>query len=115
MFEYLGNFRPTKGVYGAKGHRERLHYWAKVGIQNKVPEMAHYRGMRIAPHQPERHKPASLRRVGCCDAEQQKDLATFPSGKTYQADLNAAYNIGARYFIKFLKKPLRKRIGCVWR
>lgn len=104
VFEYQGNFRPTKGVYGAKGHRERLHYWAKVGIQNKVQEMAHYRGMRIARINPNGTSRQAYDGSGVVTRNNKKDLATFPSGKTYQADLNAAYNIGARYFIKFLQK-----------
>ena len=30
----------------------------------------------------------------------------FPTGKTYNADLNASYNIGARYFIRHLLKTV---------
>ena len=31
-------------------------------------------------------------------------ICTFPNGKQYHCDLNASYNIGARYFIReFLK------------
>jgi len=31
---------------------------------------------------------------------------TFTTGKQYNCDLSAAYNIGARYFIRELLKPL---------
>ena len=40
------------------------------------------------------------------------DLAT---GKCYHCDLSALYNIGARYFIRELLKPLLKRKGLHWR
>ena len=33
-------------------------------------------------------------------------LATFPSGKQYNCDLSASYNIGARYFVRELLKPV---------
>jgi len=33
-------------------------------------------------------------------------LCTFHSGKNYNCDLSAAYNIGARYFIRERIKPL---------
>ena len=33
-------------------------------------------------------------------------LATFASGKRYNCDLSASYNIGARYFVRELLKPL---------
>ena len=33
-------------------------------------------------------------------------LCTFQTGKQYNCDLSASYNIGARYFIRELLKPL---------
>ncbi|MEI3613218.1 transposase [Pseudogracilibacillus sp. SO30301A] len=47
VFEYLGKMKLPKGVYGAKKLRHILHHWCQLGIQSKVEEMAHYRGMRI--------------------------------------------------------------------
>lgn len=38
----------------------------------------------------------------------QHELATFASGKQYNADLNASYNIGARYWAWKLKLTHRK-------
>jgi len=32
-------------------------------------------------------------------------LCTFSNGKQYNCDLNASYNIGARYFIREILKP----------
>ena len=56
-------------------------------------------------------------------------LCTFQNGKRYNCDLSASYNIGARYFIRELLKPLpaterslleakvpsvKRRISCVY-
>lgn len=38
--------------------------------------------------------------------ETNRALATFASGKQYNCDLSASYNIGARYFVRELLKPL---------
>ena len=37
---------------------------------------------------------------------QNHSLCTFQTGKRYHCDLSASYNIGARYFIRELLKPL---------
>ena len=37
---------------------------------------------------------------------QNHSLCTFRTGKRYHCDLSASYNIGARYFIRELLKPL---------
>ena len=36
-------------------------------------------------------------------------LCTFKNGKQYNCDLNATYNIGARYFIKEIEKSISKK------
>ena len=33
-------------------------------------------------------------------------ICVFPNGKTYHCDLNASYNIGARYYIREILKSL---------
>ena len=38
-------------------------------------------------------------------------IVRFSSGKFYNADLNAAYNIGARYYIRLLLDFLRARLS----
>src|SRR5699024_1739714 len=48
VFEFLDHMKMPKGFYEAKKLRFKLRYWRKKGIQNKVEEMAHYRGMRIS-------------------------------------------------------------------
>jgi IS605 OrfB family transposase len=110
VFEYLGRLRFPKGAYGAKRLRHRLHHWCQVGVQSKVQEMAHYRGIRIRRINPRNTSALAFDGTGIVKRNNSKDLATFTSGKVYHADLNASYNIGARYFIReFLKSFSEKK------
>ena len=103
VFEYL-NFRGRK----AKGSKaQRLHMWRKNGIQQYVEHKAHRCGIRVS------HICAwgtsKLAFDGSGEVvrdETNRALCTFPSGKRYNCDLSASYNIGARYFVRELLKPL---------
>lgn len=105
VFEYLGKMRMPKGFYGAKRLRFKLHYWRKQGIQSKIEEMAHYYGMRISRVVASGTSKFAYDGSGEVKRSKRKDLCTFVSGKQNHADLNASYNIGARYFIKAILKP----------
>jgi putative transposase len=115
VFGYLGQFKPPKGFYGAKKLRHQLHHWCKLGIQNKVEEMAHYRGMRIRRVNAKNTSALAFDGSGEVVRNNKKDLAIFPNGKVYHADLNAAYNIGSRYFIREILKSFSEKKGCLWR
>ncbi|MGG0459390.1 zinc ribbon domain-containing protein [Bacillus mycoides] len=77
-----------------------LHHWCKNGIQNKVQQMAHYRGIRIRRVNATNTSKLAYDGSGEVVRNYKKDLATFQNGKVYHADLNAAYNISARYFLR---------------
>lgn len=109
VFEYLGNMRITKGTYGANRNRQRLHHWAKIGVQNKTTEMAHYEGIRMSRINPAYTSQLAFDGSGLVKRSLRKDLATFTTGKVYHADLNASYNIGARYFIRELLKTFSEK------
>ena len=109
VFEHLGNLKFPKGIYGAKKLRHRLHHWCQVGIQSKVQEMAHYRGMRIRRINPRNTSALAFDGSGEVKRNNSRELATFISGKVYHADLNASYNIGARYFIREILKTFSER------
>lgn len=47
--------------------------------------------------------------TGKVSRSNRKDLCEFPEGKKYHADLNASYNIGARFFIRATIKPLSEK------
>ena len=91
--------------------KQKLHLWRKQDIQKRCGHKAHRKGMRIS-RDPQNHS-----------------LCTFQTGKRYHCDLSASYNIGARYFIRELLKPLpeterslleakvpsvKRRISCVY-
>lgn len=109
VFEYLGQMRVPKGMYGAKKLRFKLHYWRKIGIQNKVEEMAHYLGMRISRVLARGTSMYAYDGTGEVIRSDRKDLCEFSEGKQYHADLNASYNIGARFFIRAAIKPLSEK------
>ena len=109
VFEYLNQMKVPKGFYGAKKLRFKLRYWRKTAIQNKVEEMAHYEGMRVRRINPRNTSALAFDGSGKVVRSNRKDLCTFTTGKHYHADLNASYNIGARYFIKEHQKTISEK------
>jgi len=110
VFEYLDKMKTPKGFYGAKRLRFKLHYWRKSAIQNKVEEMAHYKGMRISRVNARNTSALAFDGSGKVLRSDRKDIATFTTGKVYHADLSASYNIGARYLIRETLKSLSETI-----
>ncbi|GGK34302.1 hypothetical protein GCM10010965_29040 [Caldalkalibacillus thermarum] len=109
VFEYLDHMKMPKGFYGAKRLRFRLHYWRKQGIQQKVTEMAHCQGIRVARVNARNTSQLAFDGTGVVKRKGKKDVCQFSSGKIYHADLNATYNIGARYFLRELRKSTSER------
>ena len=125
VFEYL----ETKGkISGRK--KQKLHLWRKRDIQIRCEHQAHRRGMRIS-----RICAWNTSRLACDGSGTvvrdpgNHSLCTFQNGKRYNCDLSASYNIGARYFIRELLKPIpvterslleakvpsvKRRISCVY-
>ena len=125
VFEYL----EIKGkISGRK--KQKLHLWKKRDIQKRCEHQAHRRGMRIS-----RICAWNTSRLACDGSGTvvrdpgNHSLCTFQNGKRYNCDLSASYNIGARYFIRELLKPLpaterslleakvpsvKRRISCVY-
>ena len=106
---------------GGKKHgskKQRLHMWRSSYVQNMVTDKAHRMGMRISricawgtsryafdgSGAVMRGKDAGFPSYSIC---------RFKSGKVYNCDLNASYNIGARYFIREILKslPARERLA----
>lgn len=109
VFEYLGRMRISRGSFGSHRLRQRLHHWCKLGVQTKVEEMAHYRGMRIRRINPKYTSALAFDGSGFLKRSSKKDLCVFPSGKSYHSDLNASYNIGARYFVREILKSFSEK------
>ena len=100
VFEYL---EMKWKVTGKK--RQKLHLWRKRDIQKLCEHQAHrIRVSRVSARHTSRL---------ACDGSgavvrnpENHSLCTFRTGKQYNCDLSASYNIGARYFIRELLKPL---------
>lgn len=108
VFEHLD----TQGKKKGRG-KQKLALWRKQEIQKLVEHKAHILGMRIS------HicawNTSKLAFDGSGKVERgtyvqngvekyNYSICTFPNGKQYHCDLNASYNIGARYFIRELLK-----------
>jgi len=102
VFEYL----EIKGkISGRK--KQKLHLWRKRDIQKRCEHQAHRRGMRISRICAWNTSRLAYDGSGTVVRDSgNHSLCTFQNGKRYNCDLSASYNIGARYFIRELLKPL---------
>lgn len=103
VFEYL-DFKGKK-IKGKNNLSTRVNLWLKRKIQSKVKEKAHTLGIRV--RRVCAKNTSRLAYDGSGQVIRNKhnvSLCIFTSGKIYNCDLNASYNIGARYFIKEIQK-----------
>ena len=104
VLEYL-DFKGKNAV-------KRAHFWRYKRIYKVLAQRAHQYGLRIA--RVNARNTSRLAFDGSGWSKRGREiipktpyaLMEFPSGKTYNADLNASYNIGARYFIRQLLKTV---------
>lgn len=71
--------------------------------------MDHYLGMRISRVLARGISMYAYDETGEVSRSDRKDLCEFFEGKHYHAELNASYNIGARFFIHVAMKPLSEK------
>ena len=113
VFEHLDLDKRKRG-----SKKQKLHLWRARYVQSMVTDKAHRLGIRIS------HVNAwgtsKLAFDGSGPVLRGKDagfksysICKFSSNKTYNCDLNASYNIGARYFIREILKslPVTVRLG----
>lgn len=110
VFEALDTSGKKKG-----SKKQRLHHWKAQAVQSMVTDKAHRLGMRISrvcawgtsklaydgSGSVLRGKDAGLGSYSVC---------RFQTGKIYNCDLSASYNIGARYFIRETLKSLPEKV-----
>lgn len=109
IFEYLDLNGKKRG-----SRRQKLHLWRANGVQAMVTDKAHRLGMRIshvnAWNTSRLAFDGSGRVLRGSESTKIEDnnysLCEFTTGKVYHCDLNATYNIGARYFIRELLKTV---------
>ena len=102
VFEHL----QMKGRIRGK-NRQKLHMWKKNSIQNIVENQAHRAGMRISRICAWKTSALAYDGSGPVARDPKNhSLAAFSNGRQYNCDLSASYNIGARYFVRELLKPV---------
>ena len=104
VLEYL-DFKGKKAV-------KRAHFWRYKRIYKVLAQRAHQYGLRIARVNARNTSRLAFDGSGWSKRGREITPETpyaemqFPTGKTYNADLNASYNIGARFFIRHLLKTV---------
>ena len=102
VFEYL----EMQGKISGK-KKQKLHLWRKRDIQRRCGHQAHRKGMRVSRICAWNTSRLAYDGSGTVTRDRENhSLCTFQTGKRYNCDLSASYNIGARYFIRELLKPL---------
>ena len=91
---------------------KRAHFWRYKRIYKVLTQRAHQYGLRIARVNARNTSRLAFDGSGWSKRgreitpETPYALMEFPNGKIYNADLNASYNIGARYFIRHILKTV---------
>lgn len=108
VFEHLSFAGKKHG--GSKA--QRLSMWKRNSIQDYVEHKAHRCGIRISHICAWGTSKLAFDGSGSLKRDETNHaLAAFASGKQYNCDLSASYNIGARYFVRELLKPLPVMVG----
>ena len=103
VFEHLS----FTGKKHGGGKAQKLSMWKRNSIQDYVEHKAHRCGIRISHICAWGTSKLAFDGSGALERDEtNRALATFASGKQYNCDLSASYNIGARYFVRELLKPL---------
>ena len=111
VFEHLDTSGKKKG-----SKKQRLHLWKAKYVQATTESKAHRIGIRIS--RVCAWGTSRLAYDGSGKVKRGKEsekcngnysLCEFESGKIYNCDLNASYNIGARYYIREITKSLPEK------
>ena len=101
VFEYL---EMNGKISGSKS--QKLQLWRKRDIQKRCEHQAHRKGMRISRICAWNTSRLAYDGSGIVLRDwRNHSLCAFQTGKRYNCDLSASYNIGARYFIRTFKTP----------
>lgn len=108
VFEHLDISGKKKGA-----KKQRLHFWKAQYVQQMVERKAHRLGMRVSRICAWGTSKYAFDGSGTVKRGRASEktagnysICEFQTGKVYHCDLNASYNIGARYFIRELLKSV---------
>lgn len=89
---------------------QRVHLWAVKDIQNKLIYKAHKEGIRVNRVSARNTSILAFDGSGKVSRDTSNaSICTFATGKIYNTDLNASYNIGARYYIGQIQKTISEK------
>ena len=98
--------------------KQKLHLWRSQYVQSMVEHKTHRLGMHVSHICAWGTSRLAFDGSGRVLRGSEVDLGSysvckFQNGKTYNCDLNASYNIGARYFIREILKsvPVKARLA----
>lgn len=101
VLEHLGKMR------GRGRKKDRIHHWCKRKVFSLVKGMALRYGIRVFEINPRNTSALAFDGSGRVTRDPDNfSLCTFASGKRYDCDLSASYNIAARYLIRAFMKSL---------
>lgn len=113
VFEHLDRKGKKRG-----SRKQKLHLWRSQYVQSMVEHKAHRLGMHVGHICAWGTSRLAFDGSGRVLRGSEADLGSysvcrFQNGKTYNCDLNASYNIGARYFIREILKfvPVKARLA----
>lgn len=105
---FVLEFLEFKGKHTVK----RAHFWRYKRIYNILSTRAHQYGLRVARVNAYNTSRLAFDGTGIVlrgnkvNNETPYSIVQFPTEKMYNADLNASYNIGARYWIRYYLKTV---------
>ncbi|HEU0197746.1 MAG TPA: transposase [Nevskiaceae bacterium] len=99
VFESLKGWRP-RGGQKRSPLRQRFHGWLHRALVHRVEMIAEGLGLRVWFVNPKNTSALAYDGSGFLKRDAHNaSLTAFSTGKRYNADLNASYNIGARYWL----------------
>ena len=108
VFEKLDLSGKKKG----KSRRQRLHLWKSQDVQSMVTSKVHRLGIRISHVNARNTSQLAYDGSGYVIRDKKNySVCKFKTGKIYNCDLSASYNIGARYFVREIIKSLPATTG----
>ena len=112
VFEHLDMKGKTRGR-----NKQRLHLWRKNGIQEIVTSKAHANLIRISrvcawgtSKLAYDGSGQVTRGISVDEQAENYSICRFQTGKIYNCDLSAAYNIGARYYLREWRQLMERKI-----
>lgn len=110
VFEHLNRTGRKRG-----SKKQRLHLWRSQCVQSMVTDKVHRLSIRVSRICAWGTSQLAYDGSGRIHRGKEVELPTyslcrFQSGKVYNCDLSASYNIGSRYFIREILKSLPAKV-----